>query len=109
MDSLSNVFDMLRVPTYSSYTFTCKSIPHMDRPISIHEVSLSTPQLPNIFLLQNKRATQTVIDQIAHSRYLEKELDLDQTETNFDFGPAADLSANADEKLALAAAVLVQH
>lgn len=66
-------------------------------------------QLPSIFLLQNKRATQTVIDQIAHFRYVEKELDLDQTETNFDFGPAASLSANADVKLALAAVVLVQH
>ena len=66
-------------------------------------------QLPNILLLQNKRATQTVIDQIAHSHYVEKELDLDQTETNFDFDPAVSLSANVDEKLALAAVVLVQH
>lgn len=81
----------------------------MDRPTSIHEVTYLRQQLPNILLLQKKRATQTVIDQIAHSRYLEKELDLDQTETNFDFDPAVGLSANVDEKLALAAVALVQH
>jgi hypothetical protein len=79
----------------------------MDRPISNHEVTYLRQQLPNILLLQKKRAAQTVIDQIAHSRYLEKELDLDQTETNFDFDPAVSLSANVDEKLALAAVVLV--
>ena len=40
---------------------------------------------------------------------MEKEFDLDQTETNFDFGPVASLSARVDEKLALVAVVLVQH